>query len=94
LFKPWGFLLAERERRRKTMKIISNGSRWAREAPDSVEKLIDVLGHHKLESTWKRNGQFFNKIGDDEFQAFGNFTDLSHVFDIRGSLNKRRFGIR
>lgn len=88
------------------MKILSNGSKWAGEAPDSVEKLIDVLGHHKLESIWKRNGQYFNKIGDNEFQAFGNFANLSHVFNIRGSLeelrplvkaikqNRRQYGIR
>ena len=88
------------------MEIVSNGSKWAGEAPDSVEQLIDVLGHHKLESLWKRNRGFFEKIGDDEFRAFGNFTDLSHVFDIRGSLeelrplaraikqNRRWYGIR
>lgn len=88
------------------MEIVSNGSKFAGESPDSVEKLIDVLGHHKLESLWIRNGGFFEKIGDDEFRAFGNFTDVSHVFDIRGSLeelrplaraikqNRRRYGIR
>lgn len=31
-------------------EIISNGSKWAGEAPDSIEVLCDVLQSHTLES--------------------------------------------
>ena len=87
------------------MNIISNGSKWAGEAPDSFEELIEVLEDNKLDPRFLNYGKFFYKDGND-FIAWGNFAKLSHVFDIRGTLkelhplalalkrNRQKYGIR
>lgn len=64
-----------------TTRIASNGSKWAGEAPDTVEQLIEVLGSgHALDSA-RFNG-FVHPQPDGSVQFFGNFADLSHVFNI------------
>lgn len=88
------------------MEILSNGSKWMGEKPDSVETLITVLAGNKLDPIFMRHGKFFARMGEGEFMAWGNFENLSHVFDIRGTLqellplakaikkNRKKFGIR
>ena len=90
------------------MLIKSNGSKWAGEAPDNIETLLQVLKTHRLDSTFaqRKYGNFFYRMGDGLFNAFGNFKDVSHVFNIEGTLeelqvlaraikeNRKRYGIR
>lgn len=48
------------------LKIISNGSKWAGEQPDSIEQLIKVLEQYPLDPTFEKYGNFIvsnpNKI--------------------------------
>jgi len=61
--------------------INSNGSRWYGEKPDSIDKLIEVLGHETLDRTFERVGNFVCRHkGQTRF--FGNFRTVSHVFNI------------
>lgn len=67
--------------------IISNGSKWAGQAPDNIETLLDVLEDYILDPMFERYGIFHcvenNPIlepGADRFS--GNFQRLSHCFDI------------
>lgn len=91
------------------MEIISNGSKWAGQEPDDLETLLHVLKTHPLDSSFaqRKYGNFFYKMEtENQFNAFGNFEDLSHVFNITGTLeellplalaikeNRKRFGIR
>ena len=70
-----------------TTTINSNGSKWAGQAPDSIEKLLDVLAFDVLDR------RFENEDGGDVFISKrcevteivhfrGNFFRLSHVFGI------------
>ena len=76
------------------MKIVSNGSKWAGEQPDSVEILLDILKTHKLREYFARieNDAYFKRQVNlpAEFRVSGNFEDISHIFDIRGTLEEMR----
>jgi len=77
--------------------IISNGSKWLGEDPDSIEKLIDVLEKNPLDPTFEKYGNFITELDQPgaweepekhkEFTGvvgfFGNFHTISHVFNIR-----------
>jgi hypothetical protein len=74
-----------------TTTIHSNGSKWAGEAPDSIEKLLEVLGTHVLDRRFEgpepttfvevsKVGEKWAVPGTTRF--FGNFLELSHVFSI------------
>jgi hypothetical protein len=60
-------------------EIQSNGSKWAGESPDSIEKLIEVLGECRLNE--RLFGEFIHRDARGLF-FFGNFVDVSHVFSI------------
>ncbi len=62
--------------------IVSNGSKFAGEEPDSIDTLKGVLKNHRLE--WSRfNNKFIHKTKNkDEWQILGNFINISHVFNI------------
>ena len=77
--------------------INSNGSKWAGESPDSINKLIEVLKIETIEERFfhkyrtnknsiKKNPIYLNfcpiKKTKEGFRFFGNFEKLSHVFDI------------
>lgn len=65
------------------INIISNGSKWAGEPPDSVEKLLEVLAKYALDRRFEQFGGFITKDEtDDSVRFFGNFFNLSHVFQI------------
>ena len=77
-----------------TTTIISNGSKWAGEAPDSIATLLDVLGTHALHRLFESHlgegtGAFISVCQASEKWALpgttrfhGNFIGLSHVFSI------------
>lgn len=76
--------------------IHSNGSKWAGESPDSIEKLIEVLKNNTIEEMFF---ECFSRRGKDGIKwyqlcpidksangnktiFFGNFEEVSHVFRI------------
>lgn len=59
-------------------EIISNGSKWYGEAPDSLEVLHVTLAKYRLEP-WSH----WTYYPDAKTYVFhGNFIDISHVFNI------------
>lgn len=62
-------------------RINSNGSKWAGQAPDTIEQLLDVLNNYALDRRFEEGGNF---IMDREpgVRFWGNFLKLSHVFSI------------
>jgi hypothetical protein len=69
------------------MQIISNGSKWAGQAPDTIDTLIDVLGRETLDPRFEDYGDFISTSESDPtfVWVFGNFQTVSHVFNISGS---------
>ena len=80
-----------------TTIIQSNGSRWADESPATLDELAEVLAKHTLDPTFEKYGGFLYQVrpGDwirgkaptdtdltNTWQMFGNFFDVSHVFNI------------
>ena len=66
------------------MQIISNGSKWAGQPPDDVPTLLDVLTRHPLDPIFAGCTAEFGGT----FRVSGNFLNLSHVFNIRGTLEE------
>jgi hypothetical protein len=65
------------------IEIISNGSKWAGEQPDSIADLLEVLaGPYVLDRTFEEYGDFIYRNEDGKWRAWGNFLELSHVFNI------------
>lgn len=77
------------------LHIQSNGSKWRGDAPDSVDKLIEVLGEYALDPTFENYGKFYQTMSKDDYLDMetgekydgkvhfsGNFFELSHVFSI------------
>ena len=67
------------------MRIISNGSKWAGEDPDSLETLIEVLRSETLDPRFEDHGTFVTRTNDGRAEIFGNFLTVSHVFQIEGT---------
>jgi hypothetical protein len=63
-------------------RIVSNGSKWAGEAPDTIETLIEVLKAHMLDPGFSEYANFIRTTGKGEVHFFGDFRRLSHVFNI------------
>ncbi len=70
--------------------IHSNGSKWMGESPDSLDKLKERLNKNRL------NLKDFAKCGfvswndkGDIIKLFGNFTDISGVFNIEGDSDNK-----
>lgn len=74
------------------MRIESNGSKSAGEAPDPLETLLDVLTLETLDPAFEHYGKFFYRLPGEgaEFHAFGNFLTVSHVFSVVGTLDELR----
>jgi hypothetical protein len=67
------------------VNIISNGSKWAGEKPDSIGKLMSVLKSKCIDS------RMFSSDRPDCFgygAIRGNFVEVSHVFNIRTNSRK------
>jgi len=71
--------------RSKAMRIVSNGSKWAGEEPDSLEKLLEVLGSETLDPRFDEHGGFVTRTSAARVRIFGNFLTVSHVFNIEGT---------
>ncbi len=65
------------------IQILSNGSTWAGEQPRSLEDLLKVLAVYALDPVFARYGNFIVDEGEGWVSFFGNFTGVSHVFNIR-----------
>ena len=80
--------------------INSNGSKWAGEEPDTIEKLIEVLGTHRLDlerfaahgfiAFTESNGYGNRDFEQHSVRIIGNFLDISHVFNIEGVYENLR----
>lgn len=70
------------------MKIISNGSKWLGQEPDSIETLIALLEREPLDPSFEAYGNFVYQVEDNSgnWIAHGNFFHYSHVFQIEGTL--------
>jgi len=75
------------------LEIISNGSKWAGQQPDSIDVLVETLKQYTLDPTFEEYGNFVchnphwikkesNEIYKGCTKIHGNFYTLSHVFDI------------
>jgi len=75
------------------INIQSNGSKWAGQAPDSIEKLLEVLAEYTLDPSFENYGNFItpDPVAWDTLKPlypagtvsfFGNFRGISHVFNI------------
>lgn len=60
--------------------IVSNGSKFAGEQPDNLDKLREMLKTHELEG-WS----YTQKLANGTLVIAGNFKTYSHVFYIRFS---------
>lgn len=65
--------------------IISNGSKWAGQSPDTIDTLIAVLQRETLDPSFERHGNFAMEMESDYVLFFGNFLTVSHVFNITSS---------
>ncbi len=65
--------------------INSNGSKWAGQAPDTLEQLYAVLQSNPLNPRFEEYGDFCLRDPNDTrcmLRFWGNFYNLSHVFSI------------
>lgn len=74
----------------KSIQIISNGSKWAGQEPDTIEKLLTVLENNPLDDMFEKYGNFvmfdsiqYKSTGKKTWVFFGNFLTVSHVFNIK-----------
>lgn len=67
------------------MTIEANGSKWAGEAPDPIEVLMERLGAEVLDPRFEQYGNFVRREKDGTYTAWGNFLTYSHVFNIKGT---------
>lgn len=68
-----------------TTIIRSNGSKWAGQEPDTINDLLSLLSRETLDPTFEKYGGFIQVLydrGASETNFFGNFANVSHVFDI------------
>ncbi len=70
------------------MRIISNGSKWAGEEPDSLETLLEVLRTETLDPRFEDRGSFVTQTSNGTVRIFGNFLTVSHVFNIEGTAEE------
>lgn len=80
-------------------RIISNGSKWNGQKPDSINKLIDVLAKHPIDEDFFSKEKDVRLFGvaykwvvlcpiskeDGVYTFFGNFEDISHIFNIKST---------
>ncbi len=75
--------------------IISNGSKWLGQAPDTIEKLFHTLKNYPLD---RHFDYYSHKLVNGQISFHGNFANVSHVFHINTDekwlINKLRRLIR
>lgn len=62
--------------------ILSNGSKWYGEEPDTIDKLLEILATEPLDPSFEDYGNFV-WLEDGFWHVFGNFWSVSHVFRIQ-----------
>jgi hypothetical protein len=62
-----------------TTTIHANGSKWAGQAPDTIEELIEVMRTEPLDPRFK---PYADNEGQGVVRFLGNFLRVSHVFNI------------
>jgi hypothetical protein len=69
-----------------TTEILSNGSKYAGEAPENVEFLLALLANEPLDRKFEAYGNFAQNLGNEgrpgAVRFFGNFFTCSNVFRI------------
>jgi hypothetical protein len=66
------------------IEIISNGSKWAGQNPDPIDKLLEVLETETLDPRFAEDG-VEQDLPNNRVALGGNFLRLSHAFQIHGS---------
>jgi hypothetical protein len=75
------------------IEILSNGSKWFGELPDTIENLLDGLSKYPLDPVFEEYGNFVNHNPEwlnpeiaEKYKGCaliaGNFMEVSHVFRI------------
>src|SRR5690554_5495748 len=75
------------------IKINHNGSKWAGQAPDSIQTLLQTLEQYPLDPTFEDYGNFIHPFVPTQWtekneqyrgctSISGNFYSLSHSFSI------------
>lgn len=64
-----------------TTTINSNGSKWAGQAPDTIDRLLKVLASHPLDRVFEMYGNFIYPV-NEMTRFWGNFLTMSHIFSI------------
>jgi hypothetical protein len=73
------------------LEILSNGSKWFGELPDTLETLLDALSKYPLDPVFEDYGDFVNLnpewLSPEVTEKYkgcaliaGNFMEISHVF--------------
>ena len=70
------------------MNITVNGSRWSGQQPDTIDNLISLLSREPLDPRFEDCGNFCYPSKQGLFRVAGNFFNLSHVFQIDGTLEE------
>lgn len=63
--------------------IKSNGSKWLGQSPDPIETLYDRLQNYPLDPTFEDYGNFAMPRRGGVWHFWGNFYNLSAVFNIQ-----------
>lgn len=67
--------------KRAMTRILSNGSKWAAQEPDPIEKLVELLQKEPLHPSFEKVGGFVRQYPAMTV-FYGNFYRLSHAFSI------------
>ena len=62
--------------------IHSNGSKWAGQEPDTIERLLETLAEHPLDCARFKRFQYPVPGRPGTVRFWGNFKHVSHVFNI------------
>jgi hypothetical protein len=65
-----------------TTTILSNGSKWAGQEPNGLEKLYEVLVEEILEPRFEHHGGLVARREGGPLLFFGNFVERSYAFRV------------
>jgi len=72
----------EARNHRTETKVLANGSTWHGEQPLPLAELYARLRENTLDPRFENYGNFIMHRKDDGVRFWGNFFDVSHVFDV------------
>lgn len=67
---------------RTETKILANGSTWNGDDPLPLSDLYTRLRENTLDPRFEKMGNFIMHGKDGKVRFWGNFLDVSHVFDV------------